>query len=203
MPINVELPITRQLAAILERRHAEAEDYPADVRDWVFPSRTAATGHVQDPHHLYARIGKAGGAKFWFHGLRNSFITVAERELMLPPLADQAAGQPCPAQRCHRGLCGRLDHRPASRAGSEDRRPDRGLDPRAASSLASARGNSAEVVGPLEPYAAVAMFTGAFGAHYPARSPACAGRSTKRGRVGARFIPRRGSRAHTRAACTS
>ena len=46
---------------------------------------TSATGHVQDPHHLYARIGKAGGAKFWFHGLRNSFITVAERELMLPP----------------------------------------------------------------------------------------------------------------------
>ena len=39
----------------------------------------------QDPHHLYARIGKAGGTKFWFHGLRNSFITVAERELMLPP----------------------------------------------------------------------------------------------------------------------
>ena len=27
---------------------------------------------------------RAGGAKFWFHGLRNCFITVAERELMLP-----------------------------------------------------------------------------------------------------------------------
>ena len=40
---------------------------------------------LRDPHHLYARIGKAGGAKFWFHGPRNSFITVAERELMLPP----------------------------------------------------------------------------------------------------------------------
>ena len=42
------------------------------------------TGHVQDIHHLFSRIGKAGGAKFWFHGLRNCFITVAERELMLP-----------------------------------------------------------------------------------------------------------------------
>ena len=60
-------------------------DLPESVREWVFPSLTSATGHVQDPHHLYARIGKAGGAKFWFHGLRNSFITVAERELMLPP----------------------------------------------------------------------------------------------------------------------
>ena len=83
--VPLELPITRQLAAILERRRAEAGDYPDHVRDWVFPSPTSATGHVQDPHHLYARIGEAGGAKFWFHGLRNSFITVAERELMLPP----------------------------------------------------------------------------------------------------------------------
>ena len=32
----------------------------------------------------HAAITDAGGAKFWFHGLRNSFITVAERELMLP-----------------------------------------------------------------------------------------------------------------------
>ena len=83
--VPLELPITRQLAAILERRQAEAGDYPDHVREWVFPSSTSATGHVQDPHHLYARIGETGGAKFWFHGLRNSFITVAERELMLPP----------------------------------------------------------------------------------------------------------------------
>ena len=83
--VPLELPITRQLAAILERRLAETGDYPAHVRDWVFPSPTSATGHVQDPHHLYARISESGGAKFWFHGLRNCFITVAERELILPP----------------------------------------------------------------------------------------------------------------------
>ena len=50
-----------------------AADLPEGVHEWVFPSPTSAAGHVQDPHHLYARIGKAGGAKFWFHGLRNSF----------------------------------------------------------------------------------------------------------------------------------
>ena len=82
--VPLELPITRQLAAIFERRRAAADDYPPGVRDWVFPSPTSATGHVQDIHHLYSRISKAGGAKFWFHGLRNCFITVAERELMLP-----------------------------------------------------------------------------------------------------------------------
>ena len=83
--VPLELPVTRQLAAILERRQGEAGDYPEHVRDWVFPSPTSTTGHVQDPHHLYARISEAGGAKFWFHGLRNCFITVAERDLMLPP----------------------------------------------------------------------------------------------------------------------
>ena len=83
--VPLELPITEQLVAILERRRTATADLPEGGREWVFPSPTSATGHVQDPHHLYARISKAGGAKFWFHGLRNSFITVAERELMLPP----------------------------------------------------------------------------------------------------------------------
>ena len=83
--VPLELPITNQLAAILKRRRTAVADLPEGVREWVFPSPTSATGHVQDPHHLYARIGKAGSAEFWFHGLRISFITVAERELMLPP----------------------------------------------------------------------------------------------------------------------
>ena len=96
--VPLELPLTRQLGAILERRLAEAGDCPDHVRDWVFPSPTSATGHVQDPHHLYGRISEAGGAKFWFHGLRNCFITVAEREVMLPPFAHQASGQPRSAQ---------------------------------------------------------------------------------------------------------
>ena len=50
----------------------------------MFRSPSSASGHVEEPHAHYTRIGKAGGAKFWFHGLCNAFITVAERELMLP-----------------------------------------------------------------------------------------------------------------------
>ena len=50
---------------------------------WVFPS-TGASGHAVELQHLYRRISRAAGTKFWFHGLRNVFITVAERELMLP-----------------------------------------------------------------------------------------------------------------------
>ena len=78
------MPITRQLAVILGRLRAEA-GYPAEEPEgWVFPSLTSATGHIVELSHLYPRISKTAGTKFWFHGLRNSFITVAERELMLP-----------------------------------------------------------------------------------------------------------------------
>ena len=32
----------------------------------------------------YGQIGETGGTKFWYHALRNCFITVAERDLLLP-----------------------------------------------------------------------------------------------------------------------
>ncbi len=74
----LELPITRQLAAILERSLADGED------SWVFPSPRSGAGHVSDLARFYGEISEKGGKRFWFHGLRNAFITVAERELMLP-----------------------------------------------------------------------------------------------------------------------
>lgn len=77
----LELPLTRQLAAVLERRRAEAGG--AD-EGWVFPSRTSATGHLKGVDHYHASISKAAGTRFWFHGLRNAVITVTERDLMLP-----------------------------------------------------------------------------------------------------------------------
>ena len=80
----LEFPVTRQLAAILERRLARREQFAGEARGWVFPSETSASGHLESIQHLNARIGEAGGAKFWFHALRNCFITVADRELMLP-----------------------------------------------------------------------------------------------------------------------
>ena len=84
------LPVTHQLAAVLERRRADCLGRTAAgaaggwPRGWVFPSPTSASGHVEELQHLYRRISRAAGTKFWFHALRNCFITVAERELMLP-----------------------------------------------------------------------------------------------------------------------
>ena len=76
---------TRQLGAIVKRRLGERERFPADTRGWVFPSELSGSGHLEGMQHLNARIGEAGGAKFWFHALRNCFISVADRDLMLPP----------------------------------------------------------------------------------------------------------------------
>ncbi|MDE2882763.1 MAG: tyrosine-type recombinase/integrase [Acidobacteriota bacterium] len=84
------LPVTRQLAEVLERRRADrlggnpGDDVRARASGWVFPSPTSASGHAEELQHLYPRISRAAGTKFWFHGLRNAFISVAERELMLP-----------------------------------------------------------------------------------------------------------------------
>ena len=80
----LELPITRQLAAIFERRCADCENAENTPAGWVFPSRASKSGHVLDVQRFHAGISRAGGTKFWFHGLRNSFISVAERELLLP-----------------------------------------------------------------------------------------------------------------------
>ena len=80
----LEFPVTRRLAAILERRFAGREQFAGEPRGWVFPSESSASGHLKGMQHLNARIGEDGGGKFWFHALRNCFITVADRELMLP-----------------------------------------------------------------------------------------------------------------------
>ena len=80
----LELPVTRQLATILERRRADASGGERRPEGWVFPSTSSASGHVEATQHHYGAIGRVAGTRFWFHGLRNAFITVADRELMLP-----------------------------------------------------------------------------------------------------------------------
>ena len=82
--VPLELPVTRQLGEILARRQREGYAVSEELRGWVFPSRSSESGHVEELQAYYEEIGRAGGVKFWFHALRNCFITVAERELMLP-----------------------------------------------------------------------------------------------------------------------
>lgn len=46
--------------------------------------RKSESGHVSHLSRFYPAITGTAGTRFWFHGLRNSVITVAEREPMLP-----------------------------------------------------------------------------------------------------------------------
>ena len=80
----LELPITRQLAAIFERRGATRKEFDESLSGSVFPSELSRTGHVVDVQAHNAVITEAGGEKFWFQGCRNSFNSVAEREFLLP-----------------------------------------------------------------------------------------------------------------------
>ena len=79
----LHLPITRQLAVILERRREAARQKTPAARPWVFPGprRRDPYRHVNG---WYRHISERGGAKFWFHACRNCFITVAIRDLLLP-----------------------------------------------------------------------------------------------------------------------
>ena len=103
--ISSELPITTQLSGILDRRHAECGRPEPARRAWVFPSPTSSSGHLKETKHLYGRISEAGGPKFWFQGMRNCYLAVAERDLLLPssltsrllnraPIGGIAAGHP-------------------------------------------------------------------------------------------------------------
>ena len=51
----LELPVTRQLAALLERRRLEASASNGGAQQWVFPS-TGASGHAVELQHLYRGI---------------------------------------------------------------------------------------------------------------------------------------------------
>ncbi len=73
----LRLPITRQLAEVLERRKKN------NKTEWVFPNSETKSGHYEDIHHVYPTITKAAGTKFWFHALRNCLITIAERDIGL------------------------------------------------------------------------------------------------------------------------
>ena len=103
--VSSELPVTTQLAAILDSRRAESGHPESAQHGWVFPSPTSASGHLKEIKHLYGRISEAGGAKFWFQGMRNCYFAVAEVDLLLPssltsrllnraPVGGIAAGYP-------------------------------------------------------------------------------------------------------------
>ena len=103
--VSSELAVTTHPADILDRRHAACGRPEPGRRGLVFPSPTSASGHLKEIKYLYPRISETAGTKFWFQGMRNCYLAVAERDLLLPssltsrlpnriPIAGIAAGHP-------------------------------------------------------------------------------------------------------------
>ena len=82
---SLMLPVTRQLRKVLERRWAARTSNREDAApSWVFASSRSRSGRVEGVDTLYRSIEGHGGKPFWFHAMRNCFITVASRDLLLP-----------------------------------------------------------------------------------------------------------------------
>ena len=77
---RLELPVTRQLAVLLARRWKAT---PSGAR-WVFASPASPEQPLSRPDSYYRAIVRHGGKPFWYHALRNCFVTVAAHELKLP-----------------------------------------------------------------------------------------------------------------------
>ena len=75
----LELPVTRQLRALLARR----TDARASGTEWVFASPANPERPLSRPDSYYRAIVRHGGKPFWYHALRNCFVTVAAHELKL------------------------------------------------------------------------------------------------------------------------
>ena len=56
---------------------------PEMLHGWMLSSLSSKSDHVEKLYAYNARIGKVSGLELRFHGLRNSFIKLAEREPML------------------------------------------------------------------------------------------------------------------------
>ena len=76
----LDLPVTRQLAALLARR-SEAR---TSRSRWVFASPTSCDEPLSRPNNYYHAIARHGCKPFWYHALRNCFVTVAAHDLKLP-----------------------------------------------------------------------------------------------------------------------
>ena len=96
----MELPVTGQMATILERRWSEQGQ---SGTGWVFPSRRSATGHLVSVSNHYAAIGRAGGSKFRYRSLRQCFVAVAECDLSIPHALTRRLIDPVPPEDEDRG----------------------------------------------------------------------------------------------------
>ncbi|MEZ5592540.1 MAG: tyrosine-type recombinase/integrase [Gammaproteobacteria bacterium] len=76
--IEHTLPLSDYLYEMLARRQRQTNS------EWVFPSSTSRSGHLEEPKTATARIAQISGVRVTVHDLRRTFITIAE-SLEIPP----------------------------------------------------------------------------------------------------------------------
>ncbi|MBJ90877.1 MAG: hypothetical protein CMO98_13580 [Woeseia sp.] len=96
---KLELPLTSQLLRILQDRRDDwserlalaqndSREYKvrdlASMKQWVFPAAKSPHGRTTYLNHHYQPISDAGGARFYMHATRNCYLTVGQRDLLLP-----------------------------------------------------------------------------------------------------------------------
>lgn len=122
--LSSELPVTTQLAAILDRRRAAGRRPPSGARAWAFPSPASACGRLREIEHVYVAVFETGDAKLWFQGLRSRYLAVVERDLLLTsPLTSRLLNR-APAGGIAAGHPDDWTIRQAPQTRSTDRRPN-------------------------------------------------------------------------------
>ena len=121
----LELPITRQLAAILDRRWAESGHLPGG---WVFPFRFQPHGLFREVDLFSSSDQRGRGRQVLVPRAAQLLHHGGRARVDAPARPDQAAGEPRAAQRRHRGVRRRLDDRAAARASSAHSGSHRGPD---------------------------------------------------------------------------
>ena len=77
------LPVPSSVRPATSAPWRSAGAFPRGAARGCSDNPKSRTGHIKGMQHLNARIGEAGAAWFWFHALRNCFITVSDRDLIL------------------------------------------------------------------------------------------------------------------------
>jgi integrase len=72
------IPITREISRILGEIKLVAPFY-GDAKTWVFPSRTSASGHMQEERAAAQRLRKHALIRFTMHQIRHNVATAAEQ----------------------------------------------------------------------------------------------------------------------------
>ena len=147
----LELPITNQLAGILEHRKAEAEITSGGSARGIAPRPRMGVSVNKEPVGAHRGHGavlcgdqQSRRDKILVSWIEKQFHLRGRAGVDAAEIAGQAAGEPRPRRRCHRGLCRGLDRGAATQAGATRGGSDRRTEKYRTGSAIAAIGSSSQ-----------------------------------------------------------